>query len=181
MKAVKLNKGFLVLLSLIFIISFVTYIKDSKAAWETETIGPNSAVVFNIRGLTAGMTIEVQYNVISGSGGVDAYLVEGVHTGLLISKPSTYLIYRDNSMSDNWVYEVPANNDFCVQFFNDHNEDITVRFLVQTSLSKLLLALIISSAIAGPTVGAIVAIILVRRRKKRKASKVIKSEPINAK
>lgn len=176
MKTVKLNKGILVLLFLVFIISFLSYFKDSKAAWETKTIGPNSAVAYNMLGLTAGTTIEVQYNVISGPGGVDAYLVEG-RGGF--PKPSTYLIYRDNSMSDNWVYEVTVNNDYCVEFFNDHNEDVTMRFLVQTSRSKLVLALIISSAIAGPIIGAIVAIILVRRRKKRKASKVIQSDPIN--
>jgi len=134
----KFNRGFLFFLLLIFTLNFCVNINSSEAfpIWETETLGPNSAVVFNMRGLTAGMTIEVQYNVISGPGGVDAYLVEGAHSGLLITKPSSYIIYEDNSVSDSWVYQVSVDNDYSVQFFNDYNQDMRLRFLVQTTRTK---------------------------------------------
>jgi hypothetical protein len=175
-----LNKRILLLLLFIFTFSFLININSSEASpfpiWETETLEPNSAAVYNLRSCTTGMTIEVQYNVVSGPGGVDAYLVEGVHTGLIITKPSSYLRYEDNSISDSWVYEVLYDNDYCVQFFNDHNEDIRLRYLVQTSRSKILGAIYLTLIIGGIAAGAIVTILLVTRRKKKRKAKALESE-----
>ena len=169
----KCNKRFLFLLLIIFTISFFSNIKSSKALWQQETIEPDSAIVYNIPSCTTGMTIDIQYNVISGPGGVDAYLVIGLHSGLLITKPSVYEIYEDNSISDNWDYEVPSDNDYSVQFFNDHNENIVLRFNIQTSRSRAFMILYISLGIAGPVITAVIVLILLMRRKKRKVIKSI--------
>lgn len=178
MKRDKLNKKILFLLLVIFTITLLSNFKSSRAVWQTETIEHNRALAINMRSCTTGMIIEVQYNVKSGPGGVDAYLTEGiVQTGWGVSKPDNYLIYRDNSMSDNWTYEVPSDNDYSVQFFNDYSEDIVLRFSVQTNRTKLFLGLYISLIIAGPVIGAIVAIIVVKRRKKKKRIKSIETEP----
>jgi len=169
------KKRFLILLLIIFTTSFFSNVKSSKALfWERETLEHNEAVVYNIPSCPTGMTIDIQYNVISGPGGVDAYLVIGLETGVWITKPSVYEIYEDNSVSDNWYYEVPSNNDYYVLFINDHNEDIVLTYNIQTSRSRVFMFLFIILGIAGTATTAIVVIILLGRRKKRKVIKSIK-------
>ena len=169
------NKRFLILLLIIFTMSFFSNVKSSKALfWERETIEPNDAVVYNIPSCPTGMTIDIQYNVISGPGGVDVYLVIGLETGVWITKPSVHERYEDNSINGNWQYVVPSDNDYSVQFFNDHNENIVLTYNIQTSRSRAFTFLFIILGIAGTATTAIIVIILVTRRKKRKVIKSIK-------
>lgn len=170
----KCNKRILILLIIIFTTSFFSNVKSSKALfWEQETLEPNEGVVYNIPSCPTGMTIDIQYNVISGPGGVDVYLVIGLETGVWITKPSVYELYEDNSINDNWHYVVPSDNDYSVQIFNDHNENIVLRYNVQTSRSRAFMLLFIILGIVGTATTAIIVLILLNRRKKRKVIKSI--------
>jgi len=169
------NKRFLILLLIIFTMSFFSNVKSSKALfWERETLEPNHAIAYNIPSCTTGMTFDIQYEVISGPGGVDVYLVRELLSGFLITKPSIYELYEDNSINGNWRYEVPSDSDYSVLFINDHNEDIVLRYNIQTSRSRAFLLLFIILGIAGTATTAIIVIILLGRRKKRKVIKSIK-------
>ena len=167
----KCNKRFLIFLLFIFTLSFFSNIKSSKALfWQRETLEPNRAVAYNMPSCPTGMTIDIQYEVISGPGGVDVYLVIGLQTDIWITKPSVYERYEDNSINNYWQYVVPSDNDYSVLFINDHNENIVLTYNIQTSRSRAFTILFIILGIAGTATTAIIVIILLSRRKKRKVT-----------
>lgn len=171
----KFNKTILYLLLITFTLSFFGNVKISKA-WDQKDIPGGQVLVINIPNCRGGITLDIQYQVLSGPGGIDAYLVTGTHL-IIMGKPSSYLLYEDNSMSDHWAYEVPSDNDYCVQFFNDYVGTIVLRYQIEKkSLLDLLSIIGISVSLGGLAVGAIVALVVVRRKKKRKALKSIKPE-----
>jgi hypothetical protein len=166
------NKKILYLLLITFTISFFGNAKISEA-WQERTI-PGSQVFFiNVPDCEGGITLDIQYEVLSGPGGIDAYLVEGIY-GYVMAKPTSYLLFKDDSMSDHWAYEVPADNNYCVQFFNDYGGPITLRYQIEKKSIWDIIAIIGISVSVGLL--ATVVFLLIRRKKKRKALESITPE-----
>ncbi|MFX1268173.1 MAG: hypothetical protein ACFFAK_09455 [Promethearchaeota archaeon] len=171
----KYNKTVLYLLLIIFTISFFGNLKLSKA-WEQKTIPGFQVLAINIPNCRGGITLDIEYQVLSGPGGIEAYLVEGTYI-IITGKPTSYLLYEHDSLGDHWTYEVPSDNDYCVQFFNDYGGDITLRYQIEKkSILDLLSIIGISVSLGGLAVGGIVAFIVVRRKKKKRTLESIKKE-----
>jgi len=168
----KYNKTILYLLLITFTISFFGSIKISKA-WQEASIPLDQPLNVKIPDCRGGITLDIQYEVLSGPGGIDAYLVEGI-IDFITDEPSSYLIYEDDSLGDHWVYEVPSDNDYSVQFFNDYGSTITLRYQIEKQSIWDIIAIIGISVSIGML--AIVVLILVRRKQKRKALESIKPE-----
>ncbi|MFX1588911.1 MAG: hypothetical protein ACFFC1_12195 [Promethearchaeota archaeon] len=168
------NKKILYLLLITFTISFFGTVKISKA-WEEKSIPADQVLVINIPDCRGGITLDVQYEVLSGPGGIEAYLVEGTYI-IIPDKPSSYLKYDHNSLGNHWAYKVPSDNDYCVQFFNNNTMGtIVLRYNIEKK-SILYLISIIGISVSLGAVGVIVTVVIVKRKKKRKALKSIKNE-----
>ena len=168
----KYNKYVLYLLLITFTFSFFGNVKMSKA-WQERSIPGGQVFFINLPDCRGGITLDVQYEVLSGPGGINAYLVEGTYDYIL-DEPTSYLIYEEDSLGDHWAYKVPSDNDYCVQFFNDYGGDITLRYQIEKQSIWDLVAIIGISVSIGLL--AIVVLILVRRKKKRRAVESIKTE-----
>lgn len=165
-------KKILYLLLITFAISFLGTVKISKA-WVERSIPGGQGLFINIPDCRGGVTLDVQYEVLSGPGGIEAYLVEGTHY-YINTTPSSYLKYDNDSLGNHWVYEVPSDNDYCVQFFNDYGTTIVLRYQIETKSIWDIIVIVGTSVSIGALV--FVILLLIKRRKKRKALESIKPE-----